>query len=42
MLFDLARIEVRKTKADVELSLARDQKVNKKGFYKYMNYEKKG
>lgn len=32
LLFDLARTEVRKAKADMELSLARDQKGNKKGF----------
>lgn len=41
MLFDLARIGVRKAKADTELGLVRDQKVNKKEFYKYMNIKKK-
>lgn len=40
-MFDLARIGVRKAKADMELGLARDQKGNKKGFYKYMNIKKK-
>lgn len=41
MLFDLARIGVRKAKADMELGLSGDQKGNKKGFYKYMNIKKK-
>lgn len=41
MLFDLARIGVRKAKASMELGLARDQKGTNKGFYKYMNIKKK-
>lgn len=41
MLFDLARIGVRKAKADMELGVARDQKSNKKGFYKDVNIKKK-
>lgn len=32
LLSDLTRIGVRKAKADLELSLARDLKGNKKGF----------
>ena len=31
------RDEVRKTKADPQLKLARDVKSNRKGFYKYIN-----
>ena len=41
MLFDLARMGVRKAKAELELSLARDLKGKKKGFYKYINRKSK-
>lgn len=41
LLFDLARIGIRKAKADMELGQARVQKCNKKWFYKYMSIKKK-
>lgn len=41
LLFYLARAGVRKARADMELSLAKDQQGNKKGFYKYMNIKKR-
>jgi len=37
----LCRDEVRRAKAQLELSLARDAKNNKKGFYRYVSQERK-
>ncbi|KFQ15609.1 hypothetical protein N330_03315, partial [Leptosomus discolor] len=37
----LYRDEVRKTMARLELNLARDEKKNRKGFYRYVNHKRK-
>ena len=37
----LCSVAVRKAKAQLELNLARDAKKNKKGFYRYLNQNRK-
>ena len=37
----LCRVGIRKAKAQLELSLAKDAKKNKKGFYRYLNQKRK-
>ena len=37
----LCRVGIRKAKVQLELSLAKDAKKNKKGFYRYLNQKRK-